>query len=312
LLELAEPGLKIVTAISSSEHEEKVAALLHSQGCNIIYRALNFQLLSSFLAQNKVDLYVLYSKEFAIDTQINQLQHRYSKYRFVKIDDNNEPKHLINQLIELRRPPLIHRSGRLSNLVSVFGTPGSPGISMLTNLLAGLKSSKIIAANHHNLRPQTHLVVEKLSVTELDQKLTKLGDNLTFIDAGAALYLTKTLADRRSEANWLNQSLNSSSKMIYVIKANENGMAYLSQFINDFKKLISPPQIIYVLNQQRFDRQGQQIQRSFLELIGQESRAQIPFDHRVVRAHGNTQNQKVFWRSSTLSRQIEKIGNLLM
>lgn len=67
-----------------------------------------------------------------------------------------------------------------------------------------------------------------------------------------------------------------------------------------------------MLNQQRFDRYGQQIQRSFLELIGQESRALIPFDHRVVRAHGNTQNHKAFWRSSTLSRQIEKIGNLLM
>ena len=73
MLELAEPRLKLVTAINSSEHEEKVASLLHSQGCNIIYRALNHQLLSTFLDQNELDLCVLYTKEFAPVTEIDHL-----------------------------------------------------------------------------------------------------------------------------------------------------------------------------------------------------------------------------------------------
>ena len=311
MLELAEPRLKLVTAINSSEHEERVATLLHSQGCNIIYRALNHQLLSTFLAQNEVDLCVLHTKEFALATEIDQLREKYPNHRFIEVSEKIDQQQLMNQLTALSRPPLIHQVVRVSNLISVFGTPGSPGISTLTNHLAVLKSAQIIAATHHNLRPQTSLKVEKISANELDQKLAKLGDKFTIIDAGATLSLTKTLADRRSSANWLNQTLTCSSKMIYVARANENGLTYLSEFIEDFKRLIDPPKIIYALNQQRFDRQGQLIQKKFVELVAQMSSAQIPFDRRVDRSPGNAHSSKVFWRSSTFTRQIEKIGNQL-
>lgn len=311
MLELAEPRLKLVTAINSSEHEERVATLLHSQGCNIIYRALNHQLLSTFLAQNEVDLCVLHTKEFALAAEIDQLRQKYPNHRFIEVSEKVDQQQLMNQLTALSRPPLIHQVVRVSNLISVFGTPGSPGISTLTNHLAVLKSAQIIAANHHNLRPHTSLKVEKISANELDQKLAKLGDKFTIIDAGATLSLTKTLADRRSSANWLNQTLTCSSKMIYVAGANENGLTYLSEFIEDFKRLIDPPKIIYALNQQRFDRQGQLIQKKFIELVGQMSSAQIPFDRRLDRSPGNTHGRKAFWRSSTFTRQIEKIGNQL-
>ena len=311
MLELAEPRLKLVTAINSSEHEEKVATLLHSQGCNIIYRALNHQLLSTFLVQIEVDLCVLHTKEFALAAEIDQLRQKYPNHRFIEVSEKIDQQQLMNQLTALSRPPLIHQVVRVSNLISVFGTPGSPGISTLTNHLAVLKSAQIIAATHHNLRPQTSLKVEKISANELDQKLAKLGDKFTIIDAGATLSLTKTLADRRGSANWLNQTLTCSSKMIYVAGANENGLTYLSEFIEDFKKLIDPPKIIYVLNQQRFDRQGQLIQKKFVELVGQMNSTQIPFDRRVDRSPGNAHSSKVFWRSSTFTRQIEKIGNQL-
>ena len=311
MLELAEPRLKLVTAINSSEHEEKVATLLHSQGCNIIYRALNHQLLSTFLVQIEVDLCVLHTKEFALAAEIDQLRQKYPNHRFIEVSEKIDQQQLMNQLTALSRPPLIHQVVRVSNLISVFGTPGSPGISTLTNHLAVLKSAQIIAATHHNLRPQTSLKVEKISANELDQKLAKLGDKFTIIDAGSTLSLTKTLADRRGSANWLNQTLTCSSKMIYVAGANENGLTYLSEFIEDFKRLIDPPKIIYALNQQRFYRQGQLIQKKFVELVGQMNSAQIPFDRRVDRSPGNAHSSKVFWRSSTFTRQIEKIGNQL-
>jgi hypothetical protein len=272
---------------------------------------LNHQLLSTFLAQNEVDLCVLHTKEFALAAEIDQLRQKYPNHRFIEVSEKVDQQQLMNQLTALSRPPLIHQAIRVSNLISVFGTPGSPGISTLTNHLAALKSAQIIAATHHNLRPQTSLKVEKISANELDQKLAKLGDKFTIIDAGATLSLTKTLADRRSSANWLNQTLTCSSKMIYVAGANENGLTYLSEFIEDFKRLIDPPKIIYALNQQRFDRQGQLIQKKFVELVGQMSSAQIPFDRRVDRSPGNTHGSKAFWRSSTFTRQIEKIGNQL-
>ena len=52
MLEIGEPRLNLITAISNSDQEEKIAALLHSQGCNIIYRALNIDLLTTFLVSN--------------------------------------------------------------------------------------------------------------------------------------------------------------------------------------------------------------------------------------------------------------------
>lgn len=312
MFELAEPRLQLITAINSSEHEEKIAALLHSQGCNIIYRALNEQLLSQFLSQNQIDLCVLYAKEFVTAVEITQLKHNYPNHRFIEVSEKIDQQQLINQLTALSRPPLIHQSVKVSNLISVFGTPASPGISTLTNHLAVLKSAQIIAATHHNLRPQTAIKVENISAHELDERLASLGNKFTIIDAGATVSLTKTLADRRSPAHWLNQSLICSMKMVYVASANENGLRYLSEFVGDFKKLIDPPQMIYVLNQQRFDRPGQLIQKKFVEIVGQMHNVQIPFDRRVDRVPGNTPGSKAFWRSSTFTRQIEKIGNQLM
>lgn len=312
MLELAEPRLKLVTAISNSEHEEKVASLLHAQGCNIIYRALNYQLLSSFLAQNEINLCILYSKEFASTGEIDQLGQKYSNLRFIEISQKIDKQQLMNQLMALSRPALIHQMSRLSNLISIFGTPASPGVSTITNHLAELKSAQVIALANQNLRPKTHLKIEEISAHELDKKLSRLRDMLTIIDGGSTLSLTKTLADRRSNATWLNQSFTCSSKVIYVVRANENGLTYLNSFVDDFKKIIEPPQIIYVFNQIAFDRQGQLLQKKFVELVGQMKNVQIPFDRKIDRVSRNTHGSNGFLRSSTFFRQIEKIGNQLL
>lgn len=64
MLELAETKLNVVTAISNNDDEESVAHLLHSQGCNIIFRALNLQLLTDFLSGLNLEIIIIYSKEF--------------------------------------------------------------------------------------------------------------------------------------------------------------------------------------------------------------------------------------------------------
>ena len=312
MLELAEPRLKIVTAISSSEHEEKVAGLLHSQGCNIIYRALNYQLLSTFLAQYQGELCVLYTDEFAAKTDLDQLVKRFENHRFVQAAEMFDQRQLVDQLLALSRPPLIHKVIRVKNLISIFGTPGSPGVSTITNHLAALKSAQIFTCAHSNLRPQTSSHVDKLLPSELGQKIAQIKDDLTFIDAGETISLTKTISDRRVTAHWLNQALTGSSKVIYVVPANENGMTYLADFVDDYKKVVNSPEIIFVLNKQRFDRSGQMVQRRFVELVGQSSSAQLPFDHRAAQLPNGAGSAKAFWRSSTFSRQIEKIGNQLL
>jgi hypothetical protein len=91
------------------------------------------------------------------------------------------------------------------------------------------------------------------------------------------------------------------------VKANDNGMIYLSEFVSDFKKVINPPKILYVLNQQRFDRKGEVIQAKFLELIDSQIHVQVPYDRRSEQSQ--TRGLARFWRNTTFNKQIAKIGS---
>jgi hypothetical protein len=105
----------------------------------------------------------------------------------------------------------------------------------------------------------------------------------------------------------LSQSLICAKSIIYVVKANDNGMIYLSEFVSDFKKVINPPKILYVLNQQRFDRKGEVIQAKFLELIDSQIHVQVPYDRRSEQSQ--TGGLARFWRNTTFNKQIAKIGS---
>ena len=141
--------------------------------------------------------------------------------------------------------------------------------------------------------------------------MSVLGSGFTIIDAGSSVALTKTISDRRMNALWLSNSLASAGNLIYVLKANDNGISYLAKFVSDFKNLLNPPPIFYVLNQQRFDRKGQSIQSKFLEIVGNYPSFQIPQDHRSIRSQADAARPNHFWRSTTFNKQIQKIGNQL-
>ena len=311
MLEIGEPRLNLITAISNSDQEEKIAALLHSQGCNIIYRALNIDLLTAFLASNNSKVNLLYTQDFMNSAKLKELSTSYAGLRMIQLTEELNSQELLKQLAQISRPPLLHQLTRVNNLVAVLGTPGSPGISTITNHLAVFKSAQIIAAEHHNLRPQSRAKVETILASELDKKLSVLGSGFTIIDAGSSVALTKTISDRRMNALWLSNSLASAGNLIYVLKANDNGISYLAKFVSDFKKLLNPPPILFVLNQQRFDRRGQSIQSKFLEFVGNYPSFQIPQDHRSIRFQADAARSNHFWRSTTFDKQIQKIGNQL-
>jgi hypothetical protein len=113
-------------------------------------------------------------------------------------------------------------------------------------------------------------------------------------------------------AHWLSESVECASKLIYVINANENGISYLAQFLNDFQKVIDPPPIIYLLNKQRFDRIGRVIQGKFLELVSSWPNIQIPYDHSIQLLAGAAVNKYSFSRNTAFSKQIVKIGKQLL
>lgn len=311
MLEIAEPRLNLITAISNSDQEEKIAALLHSQGCNIIYRALNVELLTTFLASNNLKVNLIYTQDFITLAKLKELSTSYVGLRLIQLEDNLNGQELLNQLTQISRPPLLHQLTRSNNLVAVLGTPGSPGISTIVNHLAVFKSAQIIAAEHHNLRPQSSAKVEIISASGLDKKLAALGSGLAIIDAGSSVALTKTISDRRMNALWLSNSLACAGNLIYVLSANDNGISYLAEFVSDFKKILNPQTIIFVLNQQRFDRKGQSIQSKFLEIVGNYPSFQIPQDHKSIRSQVDAARPNLFWRSTTFNKQIQKIGNQL-
>ena len=309
--EVSELKLNLITAISSSDQEEIVASLLYSQGCNIIYRAITLDGLTKFLSELKTLVSVLYSKEFGSQAEFTKLIKVFKQHNFIEIDDRFDPLSLISNLAGITRPALLQQLVRLDNLVTVIGSPDSPGISTITNHLAIELSASLIISNHHNLRPLGLSKVNQIPASELGKTLEEFGKDQLIIDGGSTTSLTKILADRRVNAQWLSQSISCSRYLVYIVKSGDNGMIYLSEFISDFNNLINAPMLICVLNQQRFDRYGQVIQKRFNDLASFYPIFALPYDIGASRAMNSSQSKYKFWRNSAFSNQIAKIGNHL-
>ncbi len=309
--EVSELKLNLITAISSSDQEEIVASLLYSQGCNIIYRAITLDGLTKFLSELKTLVSVLYSKEFGSQAELTKLIKVFKQHNFIEIDDRFDPLSLISNLAGITRPALLQQLVRLDNLVTVIGSPDSPGISTITNHLAIELSATLITSNHHNLRPLGLSKVNQIPASELGKTLEEFGKDQLIIDGGSTTSLTKILADRRVNAQWLSQSISCSRYLVYIVKSGDNGMIYLSEFISDFNNLINAPMLICVLNQQRFDRYGQVIQKRFSDLASSYPIFALPYDIGAIRAMNSPQSKYKFWRNSAFSNQIAKIGNHL-
>ena len=307
--EVSELKLNLITAISSSDQEEIVASLLYSQGCNIIYRAITLDGLTKFLSELKTLVSVLYSKEFGSQAELTKLIKVFKQHNFIEIDDRFDPLSLISNLAGITRPALLQQLVRLDNLVTVIGSPDSPGISTITNHLAIELSASLITSNHHNLRPLGLSKVNQIPASELGKTLEEFGKDQLIIDGGSTTSLTKILADRRVNAQWLSQSISCSRYLVYIVKSGDNGMIYLSEFISDFNNLINAPMLICVLNQQRFDRYGQVIQKRFNDLASFYPIFALPYDIGASRAMNSSQSKYKFWRNSAFSNQIAKIGN---
>ena len=307
MLEATNLKFNIVTAIGGSEEEESVAALLYSQGCNILYRALDLLSLDRFLKDCSLEVIIIISKDFITSKELISISNKYSKYRFIQSNIKSDGiSHLMTELSKSSKSLPSQKILRRGNLTTVIGSPGSPGVSTIVNHLAINLAATIIASNHHNFRPKT--ISKVISTSSLNQQLSKVDSDRVIIDGGSATLLTTTLADRRINAQWLSESVACASNLIYTLNSDENGIYYLQNFTKDFINLIDPPKIIYILNKQRFDRAGQLIQSQFLELTTGFERTQIPYDPRVQRMIKNTNKRFNFWSIDTFSKQINKIG----
>ena len=313
MFEASDLKLNLITAISNSEKEDNIAELLFSQGCKIIYRALNVELLERFLDTNLQQSNIIFSKDFLREKDLLYFSNKFKVHRFIETSTLSDDRlNLLTELSQISKPPLIHKLSRRGNLTTVIGSPGSPGISTIANHLALNIDAKVIAGIHHNIRPKSSCEVINIAPSDLIENIGKISEKNLLIDGGSAISLTSTLSDRRLNGRWLYQSMNSSANLIYVINADDNGIFYLGRFVEDFANVINPPKIIYILNNARFDRTGRMIQKKFLELVKNYLNIQIPYDPKVQLVGIDPLRKQYFWQSTAFSKQIDKIGSHLV
>jgi hypothetical protein len=129
-----------------------------------------------------------------------------------------------------------------------------------------------------------------------------------FLDAGATSALTTTISDRRFSGHLLNWAVNSSAKIIYVIKPDDGGISGLSNFLNDYQNLISPPPLIIAVNQQRFNAQARLLNSQFSSLLIGQHNFQIPYDHSAAAKYPSGK----LWWANTFSKQFDLIAKSLV
>ncbi len=299
-------SLNYVTAIVNGEIEAEVAQLLFTHGNNIIFRALNQKSLVNFLAQQDMECQIIYCEDFASDTAMQDIKGKYTQFKFTQISTGFDPATLLADLSQSTRQPLLRKAQQLPNLISILGTFGSPGVSTITNQLAArFTSSTILYPSNNSLRPISNNQSQEMLIDNFDFTLPT--SSRYFLDAGSTKALTGSVSDRRFSGQLLNWALNSSAKLIYVLKPDENGISVLSAFLNDYKNLISPPPIIYILNQQRFNAKARLINTQFLSLVSGQVQFQVPYDFAAAQKYPTGKQ----WLSSTFSKQLDLISKSL-
>jgi hypothetical protein len=301
-------GLNFITAIINSELEANTAQLLFSHGNNIIFRAVTYSALENYLNQNHSQLQIIYSKDFAPAAAINKLKAKFSKITFIEVAENFDPSSLLTQASQNERQPLLINNPRLTNLYSIIGTSNSPGISTIANQIAArVKDSSLFFTPTNGIRPQvsSNTKAVEISSEKLDY-ITRTTGTL-ILDAGSTSALTSSLSDRRTSGQLLNWALNSSAKLLYVLKADENGIYQLSRFMTDYQNLIAPPPVVYILNHQRFDSKARLLNTQFKSLMMDKSYFQIPFDYSAAGKYPAAKG----WFANTFTKQLDLISRSL-
>ena len=106
----------------------------------------------------------------------------------------------------------------------------------------------------------------------------------------------------------MKEVVGTSRQLLYVAKSNDLGIEYLTKFVSDSENLIDPPEIIFILNQQKFDRSGQEMQTKFRTLINGSRYFILPFTNRLTQEVPLKGIKTSYWRANSYQKQIAKIG----
>jgi cytidylate kinase len=308
-------GRSFITAIINSECEAEVANLLFSHGNNIIYRALTLTALTNYLNEHKENeqLTIIYSTDLIKKDEISRVSKLFSSIRFIPVESNKfDATELIACISESIRKPMVRGRERLDNLIAVLGSPSSPGVSTIANQIAArFDGAQLISLKSDAYRTPISSANKSMEVENLDFINKISSDQRYVMDAGSTVALTSTLTDRRLSGQLQDLVLSCAKRIIYVIRADTNGINHLSKFIADYQNLILPPAITYLLNQQRFDSAARLVNTQFLSIVSGKDHLQLPFDHRAAARYPIGDRTKLF-TYSTFSKQLDLLCKSLV
>lgn len=315
------PQLEVITAIADAETEDFVAQLLFSQGWSIIFRAIDAAELKQTLMNRGVQLrtVVIYRTDLPglTETDINELTSPTTTFICLDGVEVNAHKIMVQIRSQLRLPliqqvnPLMQlvRSERapqpemqIRKIVTVTGTTGAPGRTHLAfhlgQYLSWQRSVQLIDAD---LRSPSLAYLQrslakvspsrcKLMTLDLADKPVTLPlpaestKDISIVDIGALPPVAEVVNDRRWQACLINNILEVSTSLIYVVRTSGTGLLRLESFISEFPILLRKIPILYVLNQSSNTREDRAIEQRFMKLTAGEERFVLPTDHRPISA----------------------------
>lgn len=304
--------MKIVTAISNSDQEAQLITLLSKQGFLLAYRALTPSSLKDYLKKTDEPLVIVFTNNFGNKSEFLEGLNINKKHKYIKWDPKLNPLSILKQVSNIEQNYPASEITRYQGLIAVFGSPGAPGVSTITDYLSIHLSAKVIYSTHHNLRPQDLKNTLSISPDNLVINLKNNILNKVIIDAGSTVNLFGTISDRRVGAKWIREVIGSCSKLIYLIRSDVCGLRYLESFVRDTKNLLDPPELIYVLNQQRFTKDGQGIQIEFKRVIQDSKFFILPYAAKLPPIESIQPSKIPLLGAAGLQKQIAKMASELL
>lgn len=294
------------TAVSSHELEDRLIAVLTSQGFHLSFRAVTPSHLEEFIlsVDHKERTLLIFDETFKFLAKKENVA-RDSQLAFLLIDScaTWSDDEIARSAHDALRQPLVADSHPLRNKprgdwFGVVGTSGSPGIStMAINIAAELSQNlpiRIVDADDRNQdlhillgarREGRSTLTSSLSLMTLASDIDRehLEDDksmISLIDIGQApKFHSEIFTDRRANIRNVIDFIMQSHHLIYVVQPENRALVELDSFLKFAEQELSHHQITFLLNKMGNSTRHKGILRSLKNRIADQALFVVPRDN---------------------------------
>ncbi len=287
--------------MSDADDEDFVAQLLHSQGWNIIYRAIEWNAAKQAILNSTERTIFIFSSDLRgfITSELAPLENE--NLIAVSIDSVQIASHPLMSLIRerIKAPQLLPTRAVATTSIPdkkrsilITGTCGAPGRSSIALSLAQefashrevelidadvTSQSLEYLAGDKNFDANLHLLTLDLSARPA--RLPESDLTLRIIDVGALPPLADVLADRRWQGSLFHNSLQQSQCIVYMAKADGLGLLRLEKFLHELPLLTTNVPVLFLLGQLGVTRLDKALAQKFTQLM--DGRAHFTIAHEI-------------------------------